>query len=36
MKELFLTDSLWLEIALVGIVILLGDIFLGHFENKKP
>ncbi|MFZ2900645.1 MAG: hypothetical protein WA004_18580 [Saprospiraceae bacterium] len=36
MKALFLTDSLWLEIAVVSIVILLGHIFLGHFEERSP
>jgi hypothetical protein len=30
------TDSLWFEIAVVTILILLGHIFLGHFEERSP
>jgi len=30
------TDSLWFEIAIVTILILLGHIFLGHFEERSP
>ncbi len=28
------TSSLWFEIALVSILLLLGGIFLGHFEER--
>ena len=30
------TNSLWVEIAVVTIFILLGHIFLGHFEERSP
>jgi hypothetical protein len=30
------TDSLWFEVAIVSGVILLGHIFLGHFEEQSP
>jgi hypothetical protein len=30
------TDTLWFEIAIVNILILLGHIFLGHFEERSP
>jgi len=30
------TDSLWFEIAIVSVTILLGHIFLGHFEERSP
>ncbi len=30
------TDSLWFEITIVTIFILLGHIFLGHFEESSP
>ena len=30
------TDSLWFEVAAVSIVLLLGHIFLGHFEERSP
>ncbi|MBK8500815.1 MAG: hypothetical protein IPL46_00645 [Saprospiraceae bacterium] len=29
-------NTLWFEIAIVSIVILLGHIFLGHFEERSP
>jgi len=29
------TNTLWFEIAIVSIVILLGHIFLGHFEERS-
>ena len=29
-------NSLWFEIAIVTIFILLGHIFLGHFEERSP
>ncbi len=29
------TSSLWFEIALVSILLLLGHIFLGHFEERS-
>lgn len=28
------TESMWFEIALVSFVLLLGHIFLGHFEER--
>ena len=28
------TSSLWFEISLVSILLLLGGIFLGHFEER--
>jgi hypothetical protein len=30
------TDTLWFEIALVSFVFALGNILLGHFEEKTP
>ena len=30
------TNTLWFEIAIVSILILLGHIFLGHFEERSP
>jgi hypothetical protein len=30
------TNTLWFEIAIVSIVLLLGHIFLGHFEERAP
>lgn len=30
------TDSVWFEIALVSFILLLGHIFLGHFEERTP
>ena len=30
------TNTLWFEIAIVSIFILLGHIFLGHFEERSP
>jgi hypothetical protein len=30
------TSTLWFEIAIVSILILLGHIFLGHFEERSP
>jgi len=30
------TDTLWFEIAIVSIFYLLGNIFLGHFEERSP
>lgn len=30
------TDTLWFEISIVTIIILLGHIFLGHFEERSP
>ncbi|RIW13627.1 hypothetical protein D0X99_15395 [Algoriphagus lacus] len=31
-----LDSSLWTEVALVSILFLLGNIYLGHFEEKTP
>jgi len=30
------TDSLWVEISIVSFFLLLGHIFLGHFEERSP
>jgi hypothetical protein len=30
------TNTLWFEVAIVTIFILLGHIFLGHFEERSP
>jgi hypothetical protein len=30
------TDTFWFEIAIVSIFYLLGNIFLGHFEERRP
>jgi ABC-type Na+ efflux pump permease subunit len=30
------TDTLWFEVAIVSIVIALGHIALGHFEERTP
>jgi hypothetical protein len=30
------TDSLWFEIAVVSILYALGNILLGHFEERTP
>jgi hypothetical protein len=30
------TESLWVEVAAVSILFLLGNIFLGHFEERSP
>jgi hypothetical protein len=30
------TNSLWLEIAVVSIFFLLGNIYFGHFEERSP
>lgn len=30
------TESLWLEIAVVSIIFALGNILMGHFEERTP
>lgn len=30
------TNSLWFEVAIVNMVLLLGHIFFGHFEERSP
>jgi len=30
------TDSLWFEIAVVSIIFALGNIIMGHFEDRTP
>jgi len=30
------TDSLWLEISIVSFFLLMGHIFMGHFEERTP
>ena len=29
-------DSLWFEVSIVSFTILLGHIFMGHFEERSP
>lgn len=33
---MFETDSLWFEIAVVSIIYALGNILMGHFEERTP
>lgn len=30
------TDSFWVEVAVVSLFFLLGNIFFGHFEERSP
>ncbi len=30
------TESLWLEVAIVSIIYALGNIVMGHFEERTP
>ena len=30
------TDTIWFEITIVTILILLGNIYMGHFEERSP
>jgi len=30
------TDSLWFEVAIVSIIYALGNILMGHFEERTP
>ena len=30
------TDSLWMEVGIVSIIFALGNILLGHFEERTP
>ena len=30
------TDSLWFEIAIVNIIYAIGNIMMGHFEERTP
>ena len=30
------SESIWFEIAIVTFVFLLGNIFMGHFEERSP
>lgn len=30
------TNTLWFEVAVVTVFILMGHIFLGHFEERSP
>jgi hypothetical protein len=30
------TDSIWFEIAVVSIIFALGNILMGHFEERTP
>jgi hypothetical protein len=30
------TDTLWFEVSVVTFFFLLGNIFLGHFEERSP
>ena len=33
---MWITDSLWFEIAIVSIIYALGNILMGHFEERTP
>jgi sugar phosphate permease len=33
---MFTTNSLWFEIAVVSIIYALGNILMGHFEERTP
>jgi hypothetical protein len=33
---MFETDSLWFEIAIISFVFALGNITMGHFEERTP
>ena len=35
-STLWNTNTLWFEVTIVSIVFLLGNIFLGHFEERSP
>lgn len=30
------TDSLWVEVSVISFFLLMGHIFLGHFEERSP
>jgi hypothetical protein len=30
------TDTMWVEVSIVTIVILFGHIYMGHFEERSP
>ena len=34
--EIWATDSLWFEVAIVSIIYALGNITMGHFEEQTP
>lgn len=33
---MWITDSIWFEIAIVSMIYAIGNIFLGHFEEQTP
>lgn len=33
---MWITDTIWFDISLVTFFFLLGNIFLGHFEERSP
>lgn len=33
---MWVTDSIWFEIAVVNIIFAIGNIFFGHFEEQTP
>ncbi len=33
---MFTTDSLWFEIAIVSIIFAVGNMVMGHFEERTP
>ncbi len=35
-SNMWSTDTLWFEVAIVSMVIALGHICLGHFEERTP
>src|SRR5205809_5899720 len=33
---MWITDSLWFEIAIVSIIYAIGNMVMGHFEERTP
>jgi hypothetical protein len=33
---MFNTDSLWVEVSVVTMLLLFGHIYMGHFEERSP
>ncbi len=33
---MWITDSLWFEVAIVSMIYALGNILMGHFEEQTP
>ena len=34
--EMWTTESLWFEVAVVSVIYALGNILMGHFEERTP